>query len=341
MKSIYTVTILGFAFILFGCSSTRPPTTNPYYPGYHQRNAEVVSNEYQDWQQEQAIRADQQRVRDSLWNKYYQNMGDRSLFFNQYNYSGQNNWNWYRPYSRRYSHWNGYANYRYGYPYGRSWSFGLGYSNQPWFVDTWWANDYLWDRYYWRSPYYSYYDSWNMQPPFYTAGPFYNPYNTWAPYPYSPYYDYGHNYYGHGGGSSAPVPKDVRPRNRDGFNPGIVGPGGAANIPGATVGTPIVGRPRDTGNKGSVTPAVIDRSKLGNRRPVDRESFRRPVLRQTDSGKSKSNSGTVTRSNRNSSSSGSTSVSSSGSSSRSSGSASSSSKNSGSSGNSRPRNRRR
>jgi len=272
-------TIAGILF-LTSCSSLHPPSTDPYYPGYHTRNPQAVDREYDEWQVAQEQRAERRRVQDSLWTEYSENMNDRPLYYNQYNYYGDYDWYFNRyPYNRRYSRWHTpYWGNRQYYPwYGHSWSLSFTYSNQPWFVNTWWADDYLWDRYFWSNPYNSWYSGWYVRPPMYGYG--YGGY-------YDPYYvsdwGYHHNYPGSG---SSDQPQTRRPGNRDQFFPSGVGPSSGGSGGSATV---------VTGNSDgrSVTPAVIDRSKYQKDRKSSRDSFFFPRPTQTyQSTTSSNNSG--------------------------------------------------
>lgn len=284
MKRINIIfsTIAGI-LLLTSCSSFHPPTTDPYYPGYHTRNPATVNEEYDEWQVAQEQRAERQRTQDSLWAEYSENMKDRPLYYSQYNFYGDYGWYGNRyPYYRRYSPWHSPYSYRRPYRpwYGNSWSLRFSYSNQPWFVDTWWADDYLWDRYFWSNPYNSWYSGWYVRPPMYGYGygGYYNPY-------YVSDWDYYHSSPGSG---SSDQPQTRRPGNRDQFFPSGGGPSSGSASGSATV---------VSGNNGgrSVTPAVIDRSKYRKDRNSGRDSFFFPSPTQTYQSSTSSNNSKNTK----------------------------------------------
>ncbi len=270
--------IVAGVLLLAGCASYHPPTVNPYYPGYHARNPETVKKEYKQWEDDQAVRAEKQRVQDSLWTAYSEDMKNRPLYYRQYNFYGDYDWYWNRYPYHRYNTWYHPYGYYPHYPrYGNTWYLGFSYSTQPWFVNTWWADDYLWDRYFWSYPYTTFYSDWYVRPPMFGYG--YGGY-------YNPYWDlYGWNYYPYSSDSHGNnQPQGQRPQNRDQFFPGgIVGPSNPASGP-----TTIVSGPRG-GN--SVTPAVIDRSKYRDHRPSNRDNFFPQTTQTTTNNTSGKNGG--------------------------------------------------
>lgn len=247
--------IMMSSILVVGCGSMRPPTTNPYYPGYHARDAREVNAEYQNWQVEQQEREERTRIQDSLQtqfeNQYAETRYNRGNSFQQYNfYSGGSPWAW------RYNRW--HRPY-----YGSRNSFSFYYSNQPWFIDSWWADDYLWDQYFW---------GWNR----YTYDPYsyYSPYYHTGLYYYDPYYDYwyGDQYYYIIDGEGTPTTR--RPRNRDRFTGNRPGTNTPSSIGIGETDAGMVRRP-DIKEK-TITPAVVDREKINTRTLID---IRRPANR--------------------------------------------------------------
>jgi len=270
--------VLGLgALMLVGCGSMHPPTINPYFPGYHARDANEVEDEYQAWEQEQARLEERARIQDSLQAEYdelYREwIADGNFNFQQYNF-----------YRDRYPYW-GHRN-RYYYPRS-GWNFSFRYSNQPWFVDSWWADDYLWDQYFWGSRWSNNYYYHNTYDPFYNPY-FFNSYYTSYGY-YDPYYGYGHyrypRYYYVVDDNA--TPSQPRPANRDIFSRGGGSGSATSSIDNSNTFRPI--NPESPGTR-SITPAVIDREKTKSsiplRRPVNRGQIRIPTKDSDDNNRS-------------------------------------------------------
>ncbi len=274
-----SVAVLVVAF-LSGCGSMHPPSSNPYYAGYHARDAEEVADEYDDWEREQLAKEQElqredslRAVQDSLFranldrasgsNPYvhnqYQVYGD--LYTDSYRFRPYHHWypswgwhrpyyrsDWYRPYWRRHS--------------GLSLSFS--YSNMPYYVNTWWADDYMWDRYFWYDSYYSdpYFSS-----PYHYSG-YYGSY-------YSPYYGYWYDDH-----SRRVVvdkrssPQVQRPRNRDGFTRSVSASGTSQSHQTTPQRSDVRERVRRSA-PANITPAVIDREALQHREIETRNTYRR------------------------------------------------------------------
>lgn len=259
----YSIILIGVGFLV-SCGSMHPPTTNPYYPGYHARDAQEVEEEYQDWEEEQAMLEERAQIQDSLRNEYREQYRESILSggmnFNQYNFYG-NRYPFYshNPYYYRSNRWH-HPYYRRNY---RT-SFYFSYSNQPVFVDSWWADDYLWDQYYggWNRYNYNYYSPW-----YYSSGYYYDP---WYDYGYGHWY---HDYYYVVDGEQQP--DSPRPVNRDRFSRSVSSNGSNASIGSSPSGRAIGPRPESRGRK--LTPAVIDRDRLRQRTLP--QSLQRPVTR--------------------------------------------------------------
>lgn len=262
--------VLGFgALVLIGCGSMHPPTTNPYFPGYHARDAQQVEEEYQGWEQEQARLEERARVRDSL-NAEYEDWYREWLLNGNFSFLQYNFYDDWRPFY-------GYHHRRYR-PYS-GWNFNFRYSTQPLFVDTWWADDYLWDQYFWGSRGYSY--------PYYnTYDPFFNPYYYNSSYTsfgyYNPFYGYGHHRYPkyYYVIDDETTPSGPRPGNRDIFSRGGGGAGSTTpSINNANTIRPV--NPHRPGER-SITPAVIDRDKIkASSIPLRRPSSRGKISTQS------------------------------------------------------------
>lgn len=303
------------AVLLFGCSSMHPPTTEPYFPGFHARNIEDVEQDYDEWTEKQEIREERAAWQDSLMQRYYSNTPHTTYnFYNSYD---------------RFS-----PRYRYYRPPHRGFSFSWRYSNypgyySPWYVDTWWADDYYWDSYYWNTRYYYPYNS------YYYSHYYHSPY-YWRDY------NFGHYPYYGGGSGGDEDPMTLRPRNRDAFGRYIGGSNGTNSS--STYGSSASNSPAKPDSR-NTTPAVIDRSGFRHldsgeyevnsveERPVNRGFQHSRYSSDDDNSSSSRSSSSTSRSYGRSSSSGSSSSSSG--SYGSSGSSSSSSRGSASSGSSR------
>ncbi len=336
MKKLFKLSVaaVGLIFIT-NCSSMHPPTTEPYFPGFHARNADKVEQEYDDWRVEQEVRQQRMARQDSLMDNYYSQGYPHT--YDRYDF-------YYSP------------RYRYLYPHHSRSNFGFNYSTHPPFVDPWWAYDSYWDSYYWNRRYYDYYDPYFYSRGYYSRSYYHSPY-YWRDY------NYGHYpYYGGGSGGGSEHPQVLRPRDRDSFGKFVNGRpvGGFSPSAGGTLN-----KPHSAADERKTTPAVIDRSRFRHldsgdyqvdevkERPVNRgfqhsrysddsddnarSSRRSSSSRSSSYGSSSSSSSRSYGTSSRSSSSSSSSRSSSASSSRSSG--SSSSESSGSSSRSRNRSR--
>ena len=234
----FSAVAIGFIF-LASCSSMHPPTTEPYFPGFHSRSADKVEQEYDQWKVQKEVREERAARQDSLMEKYYSEGYPYSGYsFDRYDY-------YYSP------------RHRYFNPYPNRYSFGFGYSTYPHYVDPWWAYDNYWDAYYWNSwhsyPYNSYYSSRNYYYRSYYNSPYY-----WHDY------NYGHYPYYGGGGSAggSDDPGVMRPRNRDSY--GRFVNGSPMNMPGSTMGKTTLNNTNSAASADDrkTTPAVVDRSRF-------------------------------------------------------------------------------
>lgn len=266
-----------------------PPSTDPFYPGYHARSAEEVEEEYEEWTDQQQAEAEQARVQDSLravqdslfrshmnrnsprdphvWNQYHF-YGD--FYSDSYRFHPYRSWysDWYRPY--RYSRWHDPYRHHWRRPY-RSW-FSFQYSSAPWYINTWWADDYMWDRYFWYDHYY--YD------PFYSGSQFF--YSGYYGGYSSPYYDY---WYWDDSRRNVvdrrSSPQVQRPRDRDRFTRGVnPNQGKSSQVQQSSPSREDIRQRMRRSSTNQITPAVIDRENL-RYRDIDRRSTYNRIQERT------------------------------------------------------------
>jgi|GEM_PF-2461557 len=275
-RSLQIVSIfLGLAFLI-GCGSMHPPDTDPYFAGYHARSPEEVEEEFHEWKVEQEqrqrraeIQDSLRAVQDSIYSEYYKEFGlQRPHVYNNYNFYG--GYNYHRPYYRYpyYSRWHRpyYSSWwhRSYYPHryrSSGFSFSFSYSNMPWYVNTWWADDYLWDRYFWGDPYYDY---WPYHSGYYPYG--YSGYYTGRYY--RPYY---RSWYGDGWHrvviDEQSSSQTQRPRDRERYS--RVRDNGSTPTSPSSVSQPAREdvRERVGQRRSRITPSVIDRERIQERYP--------------------------------------------------------------------------